>query len=191
MTLSLSLASFLVHTANRLMPAHRKTWSVAMTAEFSALSEQKERLNFAIGYLKTSVVAFATTATGAAILGRILIGTGFLVLALWCALMAFSLNISTQDMTPTFLGLSALYFVIGLSPAKSASMTKRLSMIGALLTVMCLLGVSLNLFPIPTTAHSLAKALCIEAFVIMMASSIIASGLCFLEANATDGDFIA
>jgi hypothetical protein len=191
MTLSLSLASFLVHTANRLMPAHRKTWSVAMTAEFSALSKQKERLNFAIGYLKTSVVAFATTATGAAILGRILIGTGFLVLALWCAFMAFSLNISTQDMTPTFLGLSGVYFVIGLSPAKSASMTKRLSMIGALLTVMCLLGVSLNLFPIPTTAHSLAKALCIEAFVMMMVSSIIASGLCFLEANAPDGDFIA
>jgi hypothetical protein len=191
MTQSLSLASFLVRAANRLMPAHRNAWSVAMTAEFSALSEQKERLNFAMGYFKTSCLAFATTSTGAVILGRIFMGTGFLVLALWCTFMAFRLNISTPDMMPAFLGLSGLYFVIGLSPAKSAIMTKRLSIIGVLLTVMCLLGLSLNLFPIATSAYSLAKALCIEALVIMMASSIMAFGLCFLEANATDGDFIA
>jgi hypothetical protein len=191
MTQSLSLASFLVQAANRLMPAHRKAWSVAMTSEFSALSGQKERLSFAMGYLKTSFVAFATTSTGAAILGRIFMGTGFLVLALWGAFMAFRPNIAAQDMTPAFLGLSGLYFVIGLSPAKSAIMTKRLSMIGALLTMTFLLGLSLSLFPIPTSAYSLAKALCIEALVTMIASSIMASGLCFLEANAPDGDFIA
>jgi hypothetical protein len=188
---SISLATVLVDAGTFLMPQHRKAWSIAMTSEFGALSDPNERLTFAIGYLKTSFTAFATTAMGASILGRIMMGAGFVMLAFWCGHMAMAMNVANQAMMPIFLGLSGLYFAIGLSPAHSSVLTQRLSILGVCLALASLLGMGLDLISVPSGADSLVRALSIEVLVILIASSILATILGVLEANATDNDFIA
>jgi hypothetical protein len=191
MTTSFSLAAFLFDVGTRLMPRHRQAWSIAMTSEFSALPTQNERRLFALGYLKTCFVAFATTTRGVSILGRFGMGTGFVLLALWCSYMALGLRAPDQTITPIFLGISGLYMVIGLSHAHSTILTKRLSILGVFFATVSLLGLALNLLPIPASAHNLAKALSIEVLVIMLISGIIAKCLSALEVTAMDSNFIA
>jgi len=102
----MKIQDIIMRCAAHMLPATQAEWGQAMQAEFAGITDERERLKFAVGCLQVSLIGAAQTRQGLSFIGRGLVAIGLASFSLYGLLF-----IATQFQTPQFTTLfTALCF---------------------------------------------------------------------------------
>ena len=102
------LQDMIMHFAASMMPKDRVDWASAMRAEYEGITEQRERLKFALGCLQVSLIGAAQTRQGLSVIGRGLVALGLASFSFY-GLLFVAGQMPKPQLTPLFMALCFYY----------------------------------------------------------------------------------
>jgi len=102
------LQDMIMDFATSVMPKTQADWGSAMRAEYSQITDKKERLKFALGCLQVSLMAAAQTRKGLSLIGRGLVGFGLASFSFY-GLLLIGDQIPKSQLTPLLMALCFYY----------------------------------------------------------------------------------
>ena len=91
-----------------IMPKDRTDWASAMRAEFAQITDEAERLKFALGCLRVSLMGAAQTRKGLSFIGRGLVAFGLATFSIY-GLILISAQLPAPEFTALFTALCFFY----------------------------------------------------------------------------------
>lgn len=168
-----------LRTALRFMPENHRNWSRAMASEFEAIPQSGARFSFALGCLKAALIQWGHTRQGLALIGRGLIGSALLALALFG--LVWVNTIDAPGLARPVSVLCVIYAGAGMTAFWSVRQLQFYAVTGLCMAGLCWFWFLLAGQPSASLPPGLLAALSLEAGLLMTGILVAATYLSFVH----------
>lgn len=145
------------------MPKDQDSWSRAMKAEYTQITDERQRLTFALGCLKVSISRAAQTRRGLSVIGRGIVAMGLAAFSLYGVFILFAVSqFSAPELVPLFTALCFFYAGAAAMTVLSLKGLRLYASVGFAAAVIMVAALKITKFETPEISNIYLQALSFE-----------------------------